>query len=217
MKRYLLCWQLAFDHFENASYKLREAYLASLKEANNLSALLDRICDIIRITDSRPVDASKFNTSTFILGSAESDIRELQELAIHLYYRSLLRTPSLAKAWFTEQKNRIRTPLEAWTQKYISSSIVVASFDTVTEWAQSQDQDDNPVIVKASPKAFELAASMAIDPESPPISIAITLPSSYPLNSPSVVSKTRVAVLGEELAIMAEDIPDHYLYHRQYH
>ncbi|RMZ76445.1 hypothetical protein DV737_g4788, partial [Chaetothyriales sp. CBS 132003] len=122
-KRYLLSWHLLFDHFPTASYKLREAYVASLKSSNHLPNLLDTICSIIRITDSYPVDASKFSIDTFDL-SPSTDQKQVQHLSISLYYLALLYVPSLAKSWFIDQNNRIRTPLQSWTQKYISPLIL---------------------------------------------------------------------------------------------
>lgn len=193
-RRYLLCWKLVFDHFENASYKLKETYTNELKAASRVPDLLDLVCDMVRITSNRPVDASKFGFEQFELGTSESDAQEMLGLSTHLYYCCLLQTPSLVKAWYIEQKNRIKSPLEAWTQKYFSPTIVAASFDTVAEWAETQDKDDSPVDVKANARSFDLVASMAIDPESPPISMSVVLPSAYPLDSPTVASRTRVAV-----------------------
>ncbi|ETN41039.1 uncharacterized protein HMPREF1541_02973 [Cyphellophora europaea CBS 101466] len=193
-KRYLLCWKLIFDHFENASYMLKEMYVADLKQSNCLQALLTSICETVRITSNRPVDASKHDFENFELGTSESEEKEMLWLNTHLYYCCLLLTPSLVKAWYIEQKNRIKSPLEAWTQKHISASIVAASFETVSDWAKSQDKDDTPVEVKTSTRSFDLVASMEIDPESPPIAISVILPAAYPLESPTVVSKTRVAV-----------------------
>lgn len=193
-RKYLLRWKLIFDHYENASYKLKEMYTAELKAGNHLPALLDLICDTVRITSNRPTDASKHAFTRFELGTSDSDEQELLSLSTHLYYCCLLQTPSLVKAWYIDQKNRIKSPLEAWTQKHFSPTIVAASFNIVDEWAKAQDKDDSPVEVKANARSFDLVASMAIDPESPPISISVVVPATYPLDSPTVVSRTRVAV-----------------------
>ncbi|RMZ89542.1 hypothetical protein DV736_g3226, partial [Chaetothyriales sp. CBS 134916] len=194
-KRYLLSWHLLFDHFSTASYRLRDAYVASLKSSNHLPSLLDTICSIIHITDSRPVDASKFSINTFNL-STDTDQKQVQHLSINLYYLILLYVPSLVKSWFIEQKNRIRTPLESWTQKYFSPLIVTATFSSVASWASTQIEDtsDLSLEIKFSHAARDLTASIAIDPESPPIALTITLPASFPLASPTLSSHTRVAV-----------------------
>ena len=115
---------------------------------------------------------------------------------MHLYYCCLLYLPSLTRGWFLEQKNRVKLPLESWTQKYFSPSLIAAAIRTVTEWVANQPQEDNDasISVKASLGGSEIVASIAIDPESPPISLAVSLPATYPLDSPTVSSRTRVGV-----------------------
>ncbi|KIW66293.1 hypothetical protein PV04_08490 [Phialophora macrospora] len=193
---YLLCWILVFDHFPNASYKLQELYTADIKEKGVVGDLLDMICGVCRITSSHPLDASKTNVKDFELGTSETEEQEEQRLAMHLYYCCLLFLPGLTRSWFIEQKNRVKSPLESWTQKYFSPALITAAAATVSRWVQSQSQDegDSPLTIKTSLSGAETVASIAVDPESPPISLAISLPKSYPLDSPSVFPRTRVGV-----------------------
>lgn len=193
---YLLGWHLVFDHFTTASYKLREAYSADVKSQDIFPDLLDLICDVCRITSGRPLDVSKLDIKTFEPSSAETEQVEEQRLLVHLYYCCLLFLPSLTRSWFIEQKNRVKSPLEGWTQKYFTSTLTSTALATVTEWVASQPQEESeaPIVVKSSTNGSEAVASIAVDPESPPISLAISLPSSYPLESPTVSSRTRVGV-----------------------
>lgn len=195
-KRYLLAWKLIFDHFGTASYKLREAYATQVKEKSNLPLLLDQFCDTFRITSNRPLDASKIDFQSFPTSASHmfDDASSLQTLSVNLYYNCLLYVPGPTKTWFIEQKNRIKSPLKAWTQKHITPHVMAAALDEVSAWGTTQDADDSPVEIKANARASELTASMPIDPESPAIAISIILPSAYPLNSPTVVGKSRVAV-----------------------
>ena len=193
-QRYLLGWKLVFDHFPKASYRLREAYSSNLKSTGAIEHLLDFLCERLRITSGRPLDASKLQIADYEVGVAESTEQDTQWLSVHIYYQALLFTPSLAKDWFLQQKNRIKQPLENWTQKHISPLIVASSIATVNEWSTSQAQDDRPVEIKASPRGAEIVASIAVDPESPPIALSISLPSAYPLESPVVTSRARVGV-----------------------
>ena len=194
IRRYFLSWEVVLDHFVNASYKLQELYAADIKDNGSLPALLDFICDILRITSGRPLAASKFEVTRFEVGEEDSLEKEAQWLSIHLYYLCLLRLPSLAKDWFIEQKNRIKSPLESWTQKHISPLLVTSALATVSDWCSTQDSDDRPVTVKTSPRSAELVASIAIDEESPPISLAIALPGAYPFEQAVVTSRYRVGV-----------------------
>ncbi|KAL2433478.1 E3 ubiquitin-protein ligase listerin [Exophiala dermatitidis] len=192
---YLLCWHLVFDHFTTASYKLREVYTSDIQEAHVLPQLLEVVCEMCRIT-GRPLDGSKVDFETFELGTDDMGEKEEQRLVMHLYYCCLLYLPSLTRGWFLEQKNRVKLPLESWTQKYFSPCLIAAAIRTVTDWVASQSQDDTDasINVKASLGGSEIVASIAIDPESPPISLAVSLPATYPLDSPTVSSRTRVGV-----------------------
>lgn len=194
VRSYLLSWTVVFDNFTNASFKLREMYHGDIKTLSHIAALLDTICNTIRITSGHPVDASKFDVTNIALEDQDFMEREAQAIAIYLYYQSLLHVPDLVKEWFIEQKNRIKSPLESWTQKHISPLIVAAALQAATEWAATQDQDDRPVSIKASSKGSELVASIAIDEESPPISLAVLLPGAYPLEQAIVTSRNRVGV-----------------------
>ena len=194
LKRCFLSWKLVFDHFTTASYKLREAYVADLRDTGCIALLLDSICDIMGVAGARPLDVTRVDFEEYELGTAEPEEKEMQRLGVHLYYCALLYIPGLVKAWYIEQKNRIRSPLESWTKKYISHPVSTASLETVSEWAKTQDLDDNPVQVKFNASIKELVASMAIDPESPPIAIVVQLPQSFPLESPRVTGRTRVGV-----------------------
>ena len=193
-QRYLLSWKIVFDHYLNASHKLREIYTASLKTSGLADGLLDFLMEKLRITSGRPLDAAKLDVTDYDLDLSESYEYDVQWLSVHLYYLSLSYIPSLVKDWFLQQKNRIKTPLESWTQKNITPLIVSSSLATVTDWSSSQDKDDRPVEIKASPRASEVVASIQVDPESPPISLSISLPSAYPLESPIVTSRNRVGV-----------------------
>jgi len=194
VRRYLLSWNIVLDHFTNASYKLQECYVQDIKENSNLPPLLDFICEILRIPSGKPVDATRFEIKSYTLDAQESLEKEAQWLSMHLYYLCLRRLPSLVKDWFIEQKNRIKTPLESWTQKHFSPLLVSESLTTVSEWAAGQDADDRPVTIKTSPKGSELVASIVIDEESPPISLAISLPGAYPLEQAVVTPRNRVGV-----------------------
>jgi E3 ubiquitin-protein ligase listerin len=194
IRRHLLSWKLILDHFTNASYKLQGYYTDDIKECGYLLPLLDFICDILRIASGKPLDPSTYEINAFNLGGGASLEREAQWLSVHLYYLCLLHLPSLVKDWFIQQKNRIKSPLESWTQKHMSPLMVSASLETVSEWAATQDAEDRPVTIKTSPRGSELVASIAIDEESPPISLVITLQGAYPLEQATVTSRNRVGV-----------------------
>lgn len=195
VRRYLLSWKVVFDHFSRASHVVKEAYVVDIKESGHLEQLLSFTCDMLRIESGKPVEASKHDILTFTLDVENSLEKEAQWLTIHLYYLCLLQLPSLTKSWWIEQKNRTKTPLESWSQKYICPLIISASLATVAEWLTTQDSSEERALsLKINPRASEVVASIPIDPESPPISLCITLPANYPFANALVTSRARVAV-----------------------
>lgn len=197
VRRYLLSWKVVFDHFSKASHIVRESYVVDIRDNGYLENLLSFTCDLLRITSGKPIDASKYDIPIFTLDSESSLEKESQWLTIHLYYLSLLHLPSLTKSWWIDQKNRIKTPLETYSQKYISPFIISASLETLSSWqltTQDAIDDDRPLTLKINPRASEVIASIPVDTDSPPISLCITLPPSYPFSPALVTSRTRVAV-----------------------
>ncbi|ERF74531.1 hypothetical protein EPUS_08942 [Endocarpon pusillum Z07020] len=198
IRRYLLSWKVVFDHFSKASHIVQETYVVDIKDYGHLEYLLKFTCDMLRIASGKPMDASKYNITDFTLDAETSLERECQWLTIHLYYLSLLHLPSLTKTWWIEQKNRIKTPLESYSQKHISPLIISASLTSLSEWHSTTTQDnpeeERPLTLKINPRASEAIASIPIDPDSPPIALCITLPPSYPFAHALVTSRNRVAV-----------------------
>lgn len=195
-RSYLLCWNLLFDHFLNAPHSIQEHYAADVKAKSMLGDLLALICDICRITSNRPLDVSKMDVENFELRPSDTEDQEQQRLAAHLYYCCLLYLPGPVRSWYVEQRNQIKTPLEAWTQKYFSPTLISAAAKAVADWAATQPggQDEGPVNVKTSLSGYVTVASIALDEDSPPVSLAISLAKNHPLDSPTVESRTRVGV-----------------------
>jgi hypothetical protein len=67
------------------------------------------------------IDASKLDIQTFEPDQCESAEKETQWLLVHLYYLCLRYTGNMTKNWWIDTKKRIKGPVEAWTEKYVSS------------------------------------------------------------------------------------------------
>lgn len=70
------------------------------------------------------------------------------------------------------------------------------SLNDVSKWFASQDWrgEEQPLQVKVSQKSAEIVASIEIDEESPPASLAISLSPTYPLQQATVTGRSRVVV-----------------------
>ena len=194
LRSYIFSWQLTFDHWENASYKVQADYVAALKEGTYTQDLLHFIFNILINGRQKPVDASKYDFQTPGLQSDQMPEQETHGALIHLYYLCLRRLPSIAKDWWRDSTSRqLSTAVESWTQKYISPLVIAQELAVIGEWAASQSTPtDQPMTVKVSPAAREITASIPIDEQA--MTIAVRLPPAYPLARPEVESVHRVGV-----------------------
>lgn len=121
LRGYLFSWLLVFDHFENASYKVKTDYIEHLKEGNYLPGFLDFLTDFLGHGRGKPVDATKFDVTSYEADVEESPERDAQWLLTYLYFLCLNYTPSLAKSWWIDCKSRQKVlAVEEWTAKFVS-------------------------------------------------------------------------------------------------
>ncbi|OJD26972.1 hypothetical protein ACJ73_01642 [Blastomyces percursus] len=196
LRCYLLSWKTVFDHFNNASLPVQESYVSNIKENNCLNPLLEFMFDFLQHQHGKLVDASKFDIRSFNLDESDPPQKETQCMLVHLYYLCLKYLPNLTKVWWTDSKKRVKGQVEAWTEKYISPLIIEDSLQSVNEWfsAQNFGGEDQPLQIKVSHRTAEIIASVDVDEDSPPTSVAISLPSTYPLQQAGVEGRARVAV-----------------------
>ncbi|KAJ5274712.1 hypothetical protein N7505_003257 [Penicillium chrysogenum] len=195
MRAYLLSWKVTFDHFSNASLPVQEYYMSSIRENNILIPLLEFTFDFLQKSQGKMIDASKLDIRSFEPDESESAEKETQWLLVHLYYLCLRYSANMTKNWWIDTKKRIKGPVEAWTEKYISPLVVEDALKSVTHWIATQDANEERALeVKISPKTGEIIASIPVDEESPPVAISITLPPAYPLQPALVVGRSRVLV-----------------------
>ncbi|KAJ5331625.1 hypothetical protein N7476_001408 [Penicillium atrosanguineum] len=212
MRSYLLSWKIVFDHFSNASLPVQEYYTASIKENDILIPLLEFTFDFLQKSHGKIADASKLDVLSFEPDQSETAEKETEWLLIHLYYLCLRHLANMTKNWWIDTKKRIKGPVEAWTEKYVSETLALDnlhnqhhfqisplvigdSLHGVTEWVSTQDPDEERALsVRIAPKTAEIIASIPVDEESPPVSISISLPSAYPLHPAIVVGRSRVLV-----------------------
>ncbi len=120
LRGYLLSWKLVFDHFTDASYKVKADYVENIKQGTYLVGFLDLMSDWLGHSKNKPVDASKFDITSYAPDTESSPERDLQWLLIHLYYLALRHLPTLSKNWWLACANRQTVlAVELWTEKYV--------------------------------------------------------------------------------------------------
>ncbi|KAF9701912.1 hypothetical protein EKO04_001162 [Ascochyta lentis] len=192
LRGYLLSWLLVFDHLEHASFKVKNDYIEHIKEGEYLPGLLDFTFDFLGHAHNKPVDVSKLDVTKY-----EPDVelpkQDIQWLLTHIYYLTLLHTPSLTKSWFnalTSRSRAIAVTLEPWTEKNISPPVISAALDSVTAW--SSTATDDTFSVRVAPRAREITASYVLDEQT--MSMRISLPPAFPLANAHIEGLNRVAV-----------------------
>ncbi|KAL9010307.1 MAG: hypothetical protein Q9173_004747 [Seirophora scorigena] len=193
VRTYMLTWHLIFDHWIGASDAVKNDYVNGIKEGSYINGLLDFASEFLITSRPRPIDASKFELTTY-RPDEEIPEKDAQWFLMHLYYLALKYLPTLAKAWWRDNTSRqTQTSVESWTEKYISPHIIASELHAVSAWAASRDTDpDQPLTVKTSTPAREITASIPIDEQA--MTIAIALPPSYPLSRATVAGLQRVGV-----------------------
>lgn len=126
LRGYLFSWKLIFDHFTNASYKVKTDYAENIKSGAYLDGLLVFIFDFLGHSKNKPVDASRFEITSYTPDMEESPQKDTQWLLVHLYYLALRHLPTLSKSWWMGCQNRQTVlAVETWTEKYVSLPSVV--------------------------------------------------------------------------------------------
>ncbi|KAL8734304.1 MAG: hypothetical protein Q9166_001502 [cf. Caloplaca sp. 2 TL-2023] len=194
LRSYLSSWQLIFDHWDGASDAVKNDYINIVKEGSYLDGLLHLASDFLVTSRSRPVDASKFDISSYVPKNEDVPEKDAQWLLSHLYYLALKHLPTLSKTWWRDNTSRqTQISVESWTEKHISPLIISSELATISIWASSQPSDtDQPLTIKVSTSTREITASIPIDEQS--TSLTITLPPSYPLSRATVSGLHRVGV-----------------------
>ncbi|KJK82300.1 hypothetical protein H634G_02494 [Metarhizium anisopliae BRIP 53293] len=203
IRGYLLSWKLVFDAYSSSSFKVRNDFTEHLKAEDLINPLLDFTFDVLGHSAAHPLNLDKENIgSTQIcdydikLAEAESGEQSLHWLLIHLYYLTLKYIPGLFRMWYINCRSKqTRIAVESWTTKYLSPIIIGETLDGVQLWADQQEPpgiDEQELLVKVSRPAKEVTAGYEVDESQ--AAIVIKIPPSYPIESVTVSSLTRVAV-----------------------
>ncbi|KAF2807951.1 uncharacterized protein BDZ99DRAFT_420629 [Mytilinidion resinicola] len=192
LRGYLLSWLLVFDHMQHASYKVKTDYIEHIKEGDYLPGLLDFTFDFLGHARGKPVDVGKLDVTTYT-PDMEPPERDSQWLLTHIYYLCLTHMPSLAKTWWIDCKSRQKViAVESWTEKFISPHVITTALAAVSAWSATQPADDEPLLIRVSPRAREVTAAYEVDEQT--MRIRLAMPPTYPLHLALVEGLSRVAV-----------------------
>lgn len=201
IRGYLLSWQLVYDSYSNASFKVRNDYSDILKSENYIGPLLDFLFDVLGHSAGYPINLTNFETSKirlydmWVANDVETPERNMQYLLVNTYYLCLKYMPSLVKNWWVDCKSKqTRIAVETWTEKFFSPLIIQDTMDDVSKWAEEQEvtEDEKELLIKVSKRSREVFAGYEVDDMM--MQILIRLPANYPLEGVKVEGVNRVAV-----------------------
>jgi hypothetical protein len=204
LRGYLLSWLLVFDHFTNASHKVKNDYVESMKDAGHLGDFLDFTFDFLGHGKGRPLDVSKFDVASYNTSTMEdSPLKDAQWLLTHLYYLCLTYFPALSKTWWIECKARQKViSVESWTAKHIAPLVISTAIEGVASWARTQDtahtsEEPPPLEITINHQASELKAAYSMDDDGQSAIIVVALPSTFPLHNAKVTSPSKSMAVDE--------------------
>ncbi|TFY58014.1 hypothetical protein EVJ58_g6676 [Rhodofomes roseus] len=194
---YFLAWMLAFDHFANASLKVKSAYIEQLRDLGLVGEhLLPNIFATLGLYGgiAKPFKLDIWFIEELYLDSYSGDSAlSVGLLAAHLYYRALLIVPSLIRNWLSECRDRqLLNRVSTYTAAHFSPAIIR------TELAQVKDPDaaaeftDENLTIKVANAVNEVTASYAVDEYL--LGLTVKLPSDYPLHGIEIRDNKPVGV-----------------------
>ncbi|CAI6091252.1 unnamed protein product [Clonostachys chloroleuca] len=203
LRTYLLAWKLVFDTFASSSFKIRTDFTEHLKVEGCSVPLFEFMFDVLGHSAAHAIKLDKVKIEDehirdydIKIAEAEDGEKNMQWLLVHLFYLTLKYTPGLFRAWYLDCRSKqTKIAVEAWTTKYFSPLIIENVLEEVQNWAENQEApgpDEQELLVKVSKPAREVTAGYEVDESQ--AAIVIKVPPSYPIDSVTVSSLSRVAV-----------------------
>ncbi len=195
MHGFLLSWLVVLDHFEGASMQLTSRYMEDLQKrdlvATTLLPSIFKICD--NSIFSEALDPSLWSVEEIFLDHIDI-LRpaSLQVLAAHLYFRSLVRMPTLVRTWWYDLRDKqLSAQVERFTVRYCTPLVSSRELQHLTQSdALSRLQDESMAVKVLSTN--EVVATYTVDEH--PMEIAIKIPRDFPLHGVEIKDIKRVGV-----------------------
>ncbi|KDN47536.1 hypothetical protein K437DRAFT_93361 [Tilletiaria anomala UBC 951] len=192
---YLLSWLVIFEHFEGASMQLSARYVEDLQRWNLVTGnLLPAVFALFGESSLAPaLDTSLWTIDEIFLNYLDvENPRALQVLAAHVYFRALVRIPTLVRNWWYDLRDRqLSGQVERFTMRHCSPLIATRELGHLTQVdALARLQGENMAVKVLSTN--EVVATYTIDEH--PMEIGIKIPPDFPLHGVEIKDIKRVGV-----------------------
>ncbi|KZT68385.1 hypothetical protein DAEQUDRAFT_727954 [Daedalea quercina L-15889] len=194
---YFLAWMLAFDHFANASLKVKSAYIEQLRDLGLVGEhLLPSVFSTLGLSggNSKAFKLDIWSIEQLYLDSYSGDSAlSLGLLAAHLYYRALLVVPSLIRNWLSDCRDRqLLNRVTTYTAAHFSPAIIRTELTEVKDPDAAAELADENLTIKVANAVNEVMASYTVDEYK--LGLTVKLPSDYPLHGIEIRDNKPVGV-----------------------
>ncbi|GAA5970378.1 hypothetical protein JCM11641_001687 [Rhodosporidiobolus odoratus] len=199
---YLFTWMTTFAFFDNASPRIRSAYVEQLRNLDLVqTSLLPSLFNLLAINDrTRPFDLAPWSINDFHLEYFTPSPLTLPIFAAHVYHRALQVVPAVIRSYWTSLQNlALSRTIQSFTSRHFSPLLVaneLASLRDPTASVGKQLRDNDDFSVKVAANGSEVKVVFVVDEES--MEIGIRLPSEYPLAAVEVKDVRKVGVTDKQ-------------------
>lgn len=197
---FMRTWTLVYDHYRNASFRLRTGYSEQLQKVDQISGLLNTLVSLFTNPATGRLVQIPNGAFQDILHKDLSDNPTVGLLQV--YYKTLLHVPVLAKAWYLDLKRGNREIVEQLTEQYVSPNLANEELRAVKAWFEEDqkqtesDGEEQKLVVRVSDNTKEVNLGYEIDDQT--MRIMIKLPDAWPLTNVLVESVQRIGVPEEK-------------------
>jgi hypothetical protein len=199
LRGYIFGLVLVFDHFRNASDKVKNDYIIHLSNSVSISNILDFVFEnLLKAFGNRSIEASRLPAlNNYTPDDATTATQDIQWLLLYAYFRCIKHLPQITKSWWLSLKQKqIRTEAENCTRKYITPLVIADEFNAATEWASrlsaTDEDEEGKFRVKVLAGTKEVVATYDVDEEA--MKVIIRMPPTYPLTLATVEGLHRIAL-----------------------
>ncbi|KAI5475113.1 ubiquitin-protein ligase E3 [Pseudohyphozyma bogoriensis] len=196
---YLFAWLAAFRFFDNASPRIKSAYIDQLRRLDLVAtSFLPSVFMLLNLSDrTRPFDVTPWSIDEFHIELIDEVSAEtLPVFATFVYYRSLQALPSLIRGWWDSCKNRqLHMAVSSFTSKHFSPVLIaheLAHLRDPEDPAGKALRDNDDFTVKVAAGANEVKAVFVVDEQN--MEIGIRVPNEFPLHGVEVKDVRKVGV-----------------------
>ncbi|KAI0056618.1 hypothetical protein BV25DRAFT_1995499 [Artomyces pyxidatus] len=193
----LLAWMTTFDLFFNASMKVRSGYTEHLRDLGLVAShFIPLIIDLLDLHGGtrKSFKLDQWAVDEFYIELYEADSPlSVRLFTAHLYYRALLTTSSLIRAYLESCRDKsLVTTITSYTSTFFSPVITGVELARVRSPEAAEELNAENFSVKVVGVVSEVTASYTVDEQK--LEVTLKVPGDWPLHGIEIKESKRVGV-----------------------